>query len=25
VETVDPRKISVRGDDWWTAWQTFFL
>jgi D-amino peptidase len=25
VETVDPRKISVRGDDWWTAWQTFFF
>jgi D-amino peptidase len=25
VETVDPRRISVRGDDWWTAWQRFFL
>jgi D-amino peptidase len=25
VETVDPRKVSVRGDDWWSAWRTFFL
>jgi hypothetical protein len=25
VETVDARKIRVRGDDWWAAWQAFFL
>jgi D-amino peptidase len=25
VDTVDPRKISVRGDDWWTAWRSFFF
>jgi D-amino peptidase len=25
VEQLDPRKIRVRADDWWTAWQKFFL
>jgi D-amino peptidase len=25
VETVDPRKIRVRADDWWSAWRVFFL
>ena len=25
VETVDPRKIRVRADDWWSAWRAFFL
>jgi D-amino peptidase len=25
VEQVDPRRIRVTADDWWTAWQRFFL
>jgi D-amino peptidase len=25
VEVVGPREIVVRGDDWWTAWQSFFF
>jgi D-amino peptidase len=25
VETVDPRKIRVPADDWWSAWRAFFL
>jgi D-amino peptidase len=25
VEIVGPREIVVRGDDWWTAWQSFFF
>jgi D-amino peptidase len=25
VETVDPRKVVVRDDDWWRAWQKFFF
>ena len=25
VELVGPREIVVRGDDWWSAWQSFFF
>jgi D-amino peptidase len=25
VEVVGPREIVVRGDDWWSAWQSFFF
>jgi D-amino peptidase len=25
VEQLDPRKIKVRADDWWTAWQKFYF
>jgi D-amino peptidase len=25
VEIVGPREVVVRGDDWWTAWQSFFF
>ncbi len=25
VEVAAPREIVVRGDDWWTAWQSFFF
>jgi D-amino peptidase len=25
VEVTDSRTIVVRGDDWWTAWQSFFF
>ncbi len=25
VEVVEPREIVVRGDDWWSAWQSFFF
>ena len=25
AEVVGPREIVVRGDDWWTAWQSFFF
>jgi D-amino peptidase len=25
VEEVDPRRVKVRADDWWTAWQKFFF
>jgi len=25
VEVVGPREVIVRGDDWWSAWQSFFF
>jgi D-amino peptidase len=25
VEVVGPREIVVRGDDWWSTWQSFFF
>jgi D-amino peptidase len=25
VEVVSPREIVVRGDDWWSTWQSFFF
>ncbi len=25
VEVTDPRRISSRADDWWTAWKQFFF
>jgi D-amino peptidase len=25
VEVVGPREVVVRGDDWWSAWQSFFF
>jgi D-amino peptidase len=25
VEQVDPRRVKVTADDWWTAWQRFFF
>ncbi len=25
IEIVDARRISVTGDDWWTAWKSFYF
>ncbi len=25
VEIADPRKIVVKGDDWWSAWRSFYF